>query len=797
MRNLVRDVAFSARALLRAPVFLATSVLTLAIGIGLSSGVMAIAYGVLLRPLPYRDASRLVVITLHRADRPDTDIGVPLPQVEEYRRRSRVFEGIAGHSSAQFTIRGAGEPRSARGAMVTDGFFDVLGVAPLDGSTTSLAGATPALATSSDLAQQLGRSQPWRVHGLSIGAVTYSVAAIMPPQFTFPSGNIDLWVPAEAVPKVSFLSVEDQRDFHLVARLAPGVSMVQAQQDAARVAGELNEGLTEPRKRFASVRSLDDELRRHARTTVLPFAGGAILVLLVACANVSGLLTGRAEARRREFAVRRALGGGTAQLLSASFAETFAVAAPGWALGMWFAYLVVRGFIVFGPGVIGSPQAVRFDATIVAGSALIAALVALISGAAPAIRALRSEAGAVLQQASERVAPRRWFRGVLVSAQIALTVVLLVCAGLLTRTVMTIVAAESGFEQRHALVSRLMLSETVRFNTTERAQFVERLLNDIRRLPGVRAAGVGSDLPPGGTQLMMTIRVVNDDRSEVFPLNFSAVTPGYLEAIGVRLVRGRLFDDRDRDPGHPTVIVSQSAARRLFGEQDAIGKTWPVAMPTPSGRIKAAIVGVVGDVRYGGLDHEPAPSVFTTWERIAPSQAYLVLRTQGDPRLLSGAVRQTLRGLDPTLPVFTPETLDEVVAGSIAERRLRLQLAVSFAAMALLLASVAVWGMVAQGVVERRRELAIRMALGSTAAAAVRLVVRDGAVLIAWGLGLGLLGAMLAARSVSHLLLGVAPFDPMTFGLAAATAAALSYLACYAPARRAASISPSELLREG
>jgi hypothetical protein len=410
--------------------------------------------------------------------------------------------------------------------MVTDGFFAILGIAAREGSTGQIQGATPALAVSSRLAEQLGNAQPWRARGLTIGAVTFSASAMMPSGFSFPNDDVALWLPADAVPKVSFFSVQDQRDFHLIARLAPGVTLTQAQEDAARVAGELNDGLTDPRKRFATVRSLDDELRRQPRASVLPFVWGAGVVLLIACANVSGLLAGRAVSRRREFAVRRALGGGTAQLLSASFAETFAVAICGWALGLWFAHLVIRAFAVFGPGVIASMQDVSLEWPVIAGSALLALLVALVSGAAPAARALRSHAAVVLQQTSDRaIGGRGAVRSALVAAQVAMTVVLLVCAGLLTRTVMTILAEESGFEQQHALVSRLMLSETVRFNVTDRAQFVERLVNDVRALPGVVDAGVGSDLPPRGTQLRMTINVVRDDRSEIFALNFAAITP--------------------------------------------------------------------------------------------------------------------------------------------------------------------------------------------------------------------------------------------------------------------------------
>jgi predicted lysophospholipase L1 biosynthesis ABC-type transport system permease subunit len=245
------------------------------------------------------------------------------------------------------------------------------------------------------------------------------------------------------------------------------------------------------------------------------------------------------------------------------------------------------------------------------------------------------------------------------------------------------------------------------------------------------------------------------------------------------------------------VVISESAARRLFGDRDPIGREWPAGLPTPSGRIRPVIIGVIRDVKYGGLDREAPPSLFAPWERIAPSQAHLVVRTVGDPLLLSPAVRRIVQQLDPTLPVFTPESLEAVVAGSMADRRLRLQLAAVFAALALMLASVALWGAVAQGVVERRRELAIRIALGSTGRQAVRLILRGGAGLILAGVAAGLVGAGVSAQGLRHLLHGVAPLDPLTFAAGAATAAALSWLACYAPARRAAAISPAELLREG
>jgi len=666
-----------------------------------------------------------------------------------------------------------------------------------EGSTAHIAGATPAVAFSRKLSEQLGSGGPWRARGVAIGSAHFSVAAVMPWAFTFPREQIDLWVPAQAVPKISFFVNDDQRRFQLIARLAVGVSLAQAQDDAARVAAELNAGRIEGRQRMATVSRLDDHLRQGVRAAVAPFVAGALLVLLIAGANVSGLLVARASSRAREFAVRRALGGGTAHLVRASLAESAAIAVCGWALGLWFAHLVIRGFTLFGADAMANLGSARLDGPVIAGSLVLAGIVALGTGAAPAVRALRSESGAALKHAPGPTGGQ-WnaLRGTLVVAQIALTIVLLVSAGLLTRTVLTILASERGFELRNGMATRLMLAETTRFNVRERAPFVEHLVSEVRALPGVVAAGVGSDLPPNGAQLMMTIRVMRDGRDETFALSMAAVTPGYLEAIGATLARGRLLEDRDSADSVPAVVISEAAARRLFFDRDPVGDHWPATIPTPTGPVKPLIVGVIRDVKYGGLDREAPAAIFTGWERLAPSQAYLVVRTTGDPLAVAPAVRQTLQRLEPSLPLFPGQSLEEVVAGSMAERRLRLQLAAVFAALALVLAAVALWAAMAQSVLDRRRELAIRLALGSSETGAVALLMRRGGTLVLIGVATGTASAFVSAWTLRHLLHGVAPFDPLTFAGGIGLATAVSLLACYLPARRAASISPAELLRE-
>lgn len=797
-----RDVRFAIRALMRAPLLFVTAILTLAAGTGLATGMFAVAYGVLLRPLPFPDPQRVVTVPVFRRGA-DARGGVRMEEVAEWQQRTRAFDKLAAYTTAEFTLRGVGDARSVRGTMVTAGFFDVLGMPAAEGSTRPIAEGEGAAVLSAHLVDQIGRLGAWRDRGATIGATDFAAAAVMPKTFAFPDVRTDLWVRAEAMPRITLFGGADQRRFTLIGRLAPGVTIEQARDDVRRVVKEIDElaPAASKQERDAAVFVVQERERDAARPSVLPFLGGAVLVLLIACANVSGLLVGRAVSRQREFAVRRALGGGAAHVLRASLAESFAVSLAGWGLGLWIAWLVMRLFESRAGAAIPNLEGVRLDLPVVAASLLLAVLVAVVSGGAPALRAVRSHPHSVLKQTSERIGRGgRAFRGALVVSQIALTVVLLVAAGLLMRTVARIIAAERGFEAQHAAAMRLMLTQTVRFNADERAPFISRLVEQARALPGVVAAGIGSDLPPNANQLAMTIRLVEDRRGtdETHTFGWAAATPGYLEAIGATLVSGRLFDERDRGATPPSLVITESSARALLRDRDPIGRDWPAPLPSAGGkRIRPRVIGVVRDVKYGGLDRSsPALTLFVPWENLAPGNAHLVVRTSGPAQSIGPSLRRIVQDLDPTLPLFPPQTLDEVVSTSMAARRLRLQLAAAFAALALALAAVALWGAVAQSVLDRRHELAVRLALGATRENAVRLMLRGGLVLIALGVVFGGAASAAAAKGLGHFLHGVSPFDPLTFAAGLSVAVIVSLVACYVPARRAAAISPSELLRQ-
>jgi putative ABC transport system permease protein len=794
------DLRFAWRALMRTPLLFTTAVLTLAVGTGLATGVFAVVYGVLLRPLPYARPSELVAIQLTYPGAGNREASIGLAEFEDWQRRLRAVNGLAAYATSDFSLRAGSEPRSVRATMVTDGFFDTLGIPSARGSVAEIARGRSTIALSRRLMEQLARDTSAIGAAVTVGTGSFRIAAVMPREFAFPTDKTDLWVPAQDVPDVPLFSSKDHRRFQLVARLASGATLQQAQDDVRRVAKEIDGGLAPGQRRDATVRRLDAVLRENGRAAVLPFAAGAVLVLLIACANVSGLMVGRASARQREYAVRRALGGGTGQVVRACAAENVVIATLGWLLGLWVAWIVMWTFGAQAQGSIRLLSGVRLDAPVLAVSVLLAVLVAIASGSAPALRVLRSDPGTVLKSASERVGGGGTkLRATLVVVQIAITVVLLVSAGLLMRTVGRLVHEEGGFNTDHALAMRLMLSDSARFQVAERAPFIDELVRRTRAVPGVTAAGIGSDLPPNGTQLILTISLVSEQKTERFTLSFAAATPGYLESIGATLRRGRFFEERDRLASPPSAIVTETAARMMFSDgRDPVGRTWPAALPGGAGgqRVKPVIIGVIRDVKYGGLDRPAPATLFATWEKLAPSNAHLVVRTAGSPQDVAAAVRRIVQDLDPALPVFTPQTLDEVVAGSLAERRLRLELAAIFAVMALGLAAIALWGAVAQNVLDRRHELAVRLALGETNSGAILLLVRRGASLVALGLVAGAAGGAMAASTLRHLLHGISPLDAVSFAGGLAVAGLVSMAACYLPARKAAAVSPSELLRQ-
>ncbi len=795
MTGLLSELRQAARGLRATPWTAAIAVLTLALGTGLTTAVYAVAYGILFRPLPYPTADRLALIGTGHS------LSVRRQDIDEWVARLRTVEDVAAYTRGErFTVRGAGEPRVVQTSIVSDRFFQVLGLSMAQGRPIAPGGPVTDIVVSERLRRDLeadGHSLLGKT--LTIGGRAFVVAGVAPRSLEFPTEDIDVWLRLDAVPAIMAFGRSDVRAFQLVARLRDGVTVAQLTDDARRVEADLDPARGERRDSAGAPRvsaaPIGEELTAPLRPVLAAFAVAAILVLAIACANVAVLLVARTLARRRELAVRLALGAGRWRLVRGALAESAVVAAVGAALGVALAVAAVRVLTRLAAGELPRLDAVRVDPPVLAASAAIAAVVALVAGLAPALHATRADGAALLGRAGATTRQGRRLRAVLVALQIALSVVLVVGAGLLARTVSRLLSVDTGFQPRGALTVQLQLVDSTRFDALKRAPFVRDLLERVRALPTVRAVGLGAALPPAtGFVTMGFIREDDQGHRESSFMTFAPVTDGYLGAIGARLLQGRDFTEADGTASPPVVVLSASALPFLFKDRDPIGQEVPFALPGT--KTKPRVIGVVSDVKYLGLDKPRDAAMYVPWQVMPSSVVFLVVRTTGAPTAIAPDVRAAIRDLDPNQPIPTMRSLEDVVSASVAGQEFRGRLATSFAGLALLVAIVGLAGVVARSVVERRRELAIRLALGASPARVLRTALGEAVAVTVAGVLVGLGGAALAGRGLGSLLFGVTPFDPLTFTAGAAAVAVLAVTAAWLPARRTAEVSPAELMRE-
>ena len=783
---------YAARSLVRQPGTAALAVGILALGLGVNTAVLAVAWGVLWQPLPYPDADRLV--TVARVSQEDgSESAVGLDRIDEWNRRLGAMR-VAGHAARERVVRGAGRPRVMDLASVTGDFFEVVGMPASLGVAPRFAAGDSRAVISASLARTLEDESGGSALGgtLTVGEGRYEVAAVMPAGFGFPSADIDVWLGAPAVAPAGW------GRYGLVGRLRDGSTLAQAREDATRVARETIE--YRPDRYSAAVRPVDETLRGELRPVLRLSVAAALLVLVVACANAATLLIGRSVVRSREFAIRIALGSGLARLVRAALVEGLAMAAGGLVLGLAAAWAGLRLFAAMAAGVMPRVEAVALDLPVVLAGLVLTLLAGAACGGASAAGAVRGDGG-VLGGGAAATGSRttRHLRAGLVAAQIALSIVLLTGAGLLVRTVDRLLDEDGGFEPRQALTARLMLADRPLIGGDDHNAFVETLLERVRGLPGVQAAGVGSLLPPDDEPISIEF-VYEDDRGEPsrreIVLSFGAVTRGYFAALGARLREGRRLEAADdfADPG--PVMLSETAARFVYPDEEAVGRPmYYGAIPALGIARRAPIVGVVDDIKYEGLAAPRAGSIYGPWLRAPTGVSYLVVRTTGDPMTLAPAVRHLIRTLNPSLPVPDVRTLEDHVAGSIADRRLRVLPAAGFAALALAVAMVGLFAALARAVAERRHELAIRAAVGASSGRLVRLVLRSALAVTGVGLAAGLLAAAATGRGLASLLYGVSPYDPVAFVASAAVVTLAALAATAIPARRAARLDPMAVLR--
>ena len=625
---------------------------------------------------------------------------------------------------------------------------------------------------------------------LSVSDTSRTINGIMPSDFAFPDDQTGLWLPSQVLKPDA--RPEGSGYARIVARLKPGVTIAQVREDANRVRLELNPKSTDT----VTVAVLGESVVGGLGRLLTIVLAGSMLVLLVACANVATMFIGRDVARQREFAARMALGATAAQLVRSVCVETLLIAMMASLVGMALGAGAVEAFVNLASGSMSGLHRVEMGLPVAAAIATLTLVVTMLCGAVPAWHAARADFSPFLR-ANTASRPRAWrVRFALVVAQIALSCVLLIGAGLLARTVSVLMHEDHGVEPRGVLEAKVVLSDTMLFRGSGREAFVTTLLERVRAMPGVQHAGFGTNLPPRPALVTMAVDFVSDARTERRFMKVGSATPGYLRAMGARFVAGRDFDGADAGSGAAVVILSESAARFYFAAEDPVGRTIS-RLPAVFGMTASPrVVGVVRDIKYEGLDSPATSAIYIPWGLRPFGSGYLIVRTAGDPIRLAPDIRRAAQVLDSTVPVPEVQRLEDAIAQSIANRRVRALPAVGFGLLALGVAFVGLLATLSTLVAEQRRDLAIRSALGASPWQLTTMILGKGMALTVVGLVVGLGLGRAAAQGLSTLLYRVSPFDMMTFAGAALVIGGGAMLTTYLAALRARSVDPLVVLRE-
>jgi putative ABC transport system permease protein len=789
---MLNDLRHATRAFLRTPGFTAVAVLTLALGIGATTAIFSVVNAVLLEPLPYAEADRLVVAHLS------------VPDFQDLRAASTSFEDTAVWASNQYNVRTGDQSRQMLGGVITKNLLPLLGVQPLLGRNF-----TAEDARQDTVILGYGLWQRWfggdpAVLGrtVDLSGTSYTVIGVTPAWFRFPSAEFQLWTPlvAAETKTPSQLTNRALRIFNAVARLKPGVTIQQAQAETTAISADLARTYPLTNADIAiEIQPLYEQLVGAVRPALRILLGTVGLLLLIACANVANLMLARTTVREREMSIRMALGAGRGRLVRQLATESLLLALGGGAIGL----LVAMWGVDLLPSVLEA-RLPRADGIRVNGQVMIFAfgatlLTAAFFGIAPALHAASGPA-ASLKEGSRGVVGSmrgRRLRGVIAGAEIALAVVVLVGAGLLVRSFVALTDRDPGFTAHN------LLSFNVQFvklpDGPSRAQAAAAVMERISQLPGVDAAGAATGFPTvtaqRGTRFEIEGRTLTPDESGAL---FIAATPGYFSALRTPVLRGRAIDAHDTAGAQPVVVINATLANRLFPNQDPTGRRLRLVNPEQTNEWRT-IVGVVGDVLYQSLDAEPNPTVYTSFAQTPFMWAYVMVRMRGAPDALIRSIPSVVSSVDPTLTAANLRTMEQVVSASVAEPRFNMLLTAWFAVLALVLAAIGIYGVIAYSVAQRTQEIGIRMALGAGAASVLRLVLSEGLIIASAGIVVGLAGALAVTRIIAHILAevlyGVTPRDPLTFSAGAALLLAAALLACYIPARRATRVDPMTALR--
>jgi putative ABC transport system permease protein len=810
MDKLLQDLRYGFRGLIKSPAFTAIAVIAIALGVGATTSIFSVVNAVLFRSLPYHDPERLVVVWEKNIARDRRDNVVSPANYLEWVEQNQSFEQMAAvYPESRTSLTGAGEPEEFPAHIITASFFPVLGVQPALGRNfteveDSAAGDNVAIISYGLWQRRFGGDASIFDKPVTLDGRATTIVGVMPADFDFFNKKADVWLPLRLDRSRNYRETSG-RFLSSVARLKEGVSVASAQADMETLAKRFEEQYPAFNKGWgANVVPIHEQVVGGVKTLLIVLFAAVCFVLLIACANVANLLLARAAGRQREFALRVALGAGRGRIIRQLLTESLLLAGVGGIAGLFLAYWGVELLVSFAPQNIPRLNEIGVDKQVLAFTLGVSLLTGIIFGLLPAFQASNPDLNESLKEGSRSstggIKTRR-VRSTFVVAEVALALVLLVGAGLLIRSFMHLQRVDTGFNAENVLTMRVMIPVSKYREGQQRVSFYKQAEERIASLPGVTSVGAINWLPLGGqrsaTSFSFEDRPSTAQAGEKPVTDVRVITPSYFQAMGIPLIKGRLFDEQDVAAGRKVMVISDHLAKKFFPGEDPIGKRLIIDWDRPP--VTDEIIGVVGDIKDQALDSDFAPTIFWPHGRQPYPFMHLIVRTTSDPMSMVGAIQNEIRAVDPEQPVSDIRPLSQVVSTSIARPRFNMLLLGIFAGVALVLASVGIYGVMSYSVTQRTHEIGIRMALGAQQSDVLRLLLKQGMTVAAFGIGIGLLGTFVLTlvfkKQLSSLLYEIGVNDPVTLAGISLILLIVALGAIFVPSRRATKVDPIEALR--
>ena len=798
---MLNEIRYALRQLVKAPSFTAVAIITLALGIGACTAIFSVVNTVLLRPLDNPDPDRIVII--RETQLPQfPEFAVSPPNYLDWEKQAKSYEHLAAYSGSALNMTGDGEPQRLVGIKVTAHYFEVMGIKPVLGRMLlpeeDAPGKNHVVVLSHGFWQRVfGGARNVVGRSIQLNGEPYNVVGVAPAGFGV-SSKLDVWTPMAFKPDETANDARGGHYINVVGRLKPGVSVAQARAELAVIADQLAKQYPDPQKGWGIfMMPLQDYLVRDVKPVLYTLLGAVGCVLLIACANLANLLLARATARHREISIRAALGAGRGRLIRQLLTESVVLAICGGAAGVLLARWGLDALLALAPTSLPRITEIHLDSGVLLFSLALSVVTGLVFGIAPAWLAARTDMNEALKQGSRgstEGGARGRLRSALVVIEVTLALVLLGGAGLLARSFMQLANVDPGFNPENATLMRLSVPEKKYAEKEQQTAFANALLERVKNLPGVQAVGITHSMPLVG-DYVLGFNI--EGRPPIAPAdlpntNYYAITPDYFRAMGIRLVRGRVFTPQDDAKAPRVAIINETMARQFFPNEDPIGKRINITNGPETWR---EIVGIVGDIKQYGVDKATSAQSYEPFAQVPFTSFNVVIRTKGSPAALLGSLRPAVYAVDKDQPVGIIRPLEEIMADSIARQRFAMLLLSVFSGVALVIAAVGIYGVMAYNVVQRTGEFGIRMALGAQQRDVLRLVLTQGGKLIGLGLLIGLLATLGASRAMGSMLFNTSSYDPLTLTSITLLLAAVALVACFFPANRATKVNPIEALR--